>query len=234
MKGIIIAAALVVAHTARADCICRFFDHLIDQPDGAAWLHYELTGLDRVELDNRVQREVLAGFRLGGIIGNSHVAYHAELDLLAGAVLERGGFAYDVALYPLGIATRLGDTGVLALGTGVVAVGAERWLDDGVGLPLQATLEAGRGVRVLARARVALLAGTHDDAAPSLEHAIGEELEAMAGVRLGHAYDAEGVPVGEGYFVAAAYKEFLGARYVGLTIGYTIDAGTRSRATVPR
>jgi hypothetical protein len=223
MKALLIVAML--AHTARADCICRFFDHLIDHPDGEAWLHYELTGLDRIELDNRVQREVLAGFRLGGIIGNSHLAYHAELDLFAGAVIERGGFAYDVALYPLGIATRIGDTGMIALGTGVVAVGAERWIDDGVGLPLQATLEAGRGVRVLARARVAWLAGTHDDAAPSL----GEELEGMLGVRLGHAYDAEGFPVGEGYFVAAAYKEFLGARYVGVTFGYSIDASTRQR-----
>ncbi|HEX4454481.1 MAG TPA: hypothetical protein VH143_26650 [Kofleriaceae bacterium] len=233
MKGLIVAAMLVLAHTARADCICRLFDHLLDRPDGEAWLHYELTGLDRIDLDNRVQREVLAGFRLGGIIGNSHVAYHAELDLFAGAVVQRGGFAYDVALYPLGIATRLGDTGVLALGTGVVAVGAERWLDDGVGLPLQATLEAGGGVRVLARARVALLAGTHDDAAPSLQRAIGQELDAMAGVRFGHAYDAEGFPVGEGYFVAAAYKEFLGARYVGVTFGYSIDASTKRRQ-VPR
>jgi hypothetical protein len=223
MKALVILLAL--ANTARADCICRFFDHLFDNPDGEAWLHYELTGLDRIELDNHVEREVLAGFRLGGIIGNSHLAYHAELDLLAGGVIQRGGFAYDVALYPLGIATRLGETGVLALGTGVVAVGAERWLDDGVGLPLQLTLEAGRGWRVLARARVAWLAGTHDDAAPSL----GQELEGMLGLRLGGAYDAEGFPVGEGYFVAAAYKEFLGARYVGVTIGYSIDAGTRRR-----
>jgi hypothetical protein len=220
-----LAILLALAHTARADCICHLFDSAFDRPNGEAWLHYELTGLDRIDRDNRVQREALAGFRLGGIIGNDHIAYHAELDLLAGAVVQRNGFAYDVALYPLGIATRLGETGVIALGTGVAFVGAERWIDDGVGVPLQLTLEAGRGWRVLARARVAWLAGTHDDAAPSL----GEELEGMLGVRLGSAYNADGFPVGEGYFVAAAYKEFLGARYIGLTIGYAIDAGTKRK-----
>ena len=65
-----------------------------------------------------------------------------------------------------------------------------------------------------------------------IEQIVEEELEGMLGLRLGGAYDAEGFPVGEGYFVAAAYKEFLGARYVGVTIGYSIDAGTKRRHRV--
>jgi hypothetical protein len=235
-----ILIVMLVARSASADCICRFFDHFIpDDPSGEAWAHYELTDYERLpdstnaatpaiattRTSGGIAREILGGFRLGGIIGGKHrLEYHAEIDLFAGGTMDRGGFAYDVAFYPLGVGMKLGETGLVALGTGIVATGATRWLDDGVGLPLQATLELGGGrVRFLGRGRIALLAGTHDDAAPSLP--FGQELEAMAGVRIGHHYDEWGFPAGNGYFLAVAYKEMLGERYLGLTIGYSIDGG---------
>jgi hypothetical protein len=38
-----------------------------------------------------------------------------------------------------------------------------------------------------------------------------------------------GFPAGDGYFVAVAGRELLGARYLGLTIGYSIDVATGPR-----
>ena len=76
---------------------------------------------------------------------------------------------------------------------------------------------------------MAILWGTHDDAAPSLWAGTGTELEGMLGLRIGHHYEDWNIPSGNGYFVALSYKEMLGARYVGLTIGYSLDAATPRR-----
>ena len=65
MRAFAIVVVLAVGRVAHADCICHLFAHLFERPDGEAWLHYELTGLDRIDGDNRVERDVLAGFRLG-------------------------------------------------------------------------------------------------------------------------------------------------------------------------
>jgi hypothetical protein len=76
----------------------------------------------------------------------------------------------------------------------------------------------------------------HDGAASI---AFADELEAMLGVRIGHHYEDYGFPSGNGYFVAAAYRELLGARYLGLTVGYSIDLATprgrrgRRRRAIP-
>ncbi|HEY3804604.1 MAG TPA: hypothetical protein VGL61_18440 [Kofleriaceae bacterium] len=248
MRAIAIAISLaMLAGTARADdgCICELFAKLVpDNPTGVGWGDYELVDLVRVgdepPISSRVAtetpaggiaNELLAGVRIGGVLGGRHAyGYHAELDLLAGATFadsstrDHGGFAYDVALYPIGIGVHFGETSAIALGTGIVATGATRWLDDGVGLPVQATVQLGSGrVRVLGRARIAMLAGTHDDGAPSLPFT--GEFEATLGVRIGHHYRDWDFPSANGYFIAAAYKEMLGDRYVGLAIGYELDAG---------
>jgi hypothetical protein len=242
MRGLVIAIVLaVLAGPARADdgCICQLIDKLIpNNPQGVGWGDYELVDFMRegdaaiaprvattTTRDGGIANELLAGVRMGGVIGGRHAyGYYAELDLLAGATFDRGGFAYDVALYPIGIGLHFGETSAIALGTGIVATGATRWLDDGVGLPLQATVQLGGGsVRVLGRVRVAMLAGTHDDAAPSLPFT--GELEATLGVRIGHHYHDWDFPSANGYFIAAAYKEMLGDRYIGLAIGYELDAG---------
>jgi hypothetical protein len=34
-------------------------------------------------------------------------------------------------------------------------------------------------------------------------------------------------PTGNGYFVGVAYREAEGARFIGATIGYSVDLGTR-------
>src|SRR5262249_29870016 len=127
------AALLFVVSTAHADRI-RDYEHA----QGVAWLHYELTGLTQV--DDRAHAAtvtdlVLAGARIHGFFGFGRtIGYHAGLDLAAGGTIERGGFAYDVALFPVGIAARAGSTSFIAFGAGIAATGATNSLDDAVSL----------------------------------------------------------------------------------------------------
>jgi hypothetical protein len=229
MKWLIAIAVVVGAHTADARCrICRLADEL----QGGAFMHYEATVLEHVDdaaHGTPVDELILVGAKLHGFVGASEdVQYHVGFDLAAGATLSRGGFAYDCALFPLGIAARFGRTSFIAFGTGVSFMGATRTLDDAVLLPLETTIEADvtKRLRVLGRFRASYAAGApaRHDGAPSIPFA--DELEAMAGVRIGRHYESYGFPSGNGYFLAASYRELMGTRFVGLTLGYSIDIGS--------
>jgi len=199
----------------------------MDRVQGGAFLHYELTGLTAVDdaMDEpKAQDLVLAGARLHGFVGRgANVAYHIGVDLFAGSTIRGGGFAYDVTLFPIGLVVRFGKTSLVGVSAGVGASGAVGTLDDAVTTPLEAIAEVGSGVRVLARARISYVAGadSRQSAAPSI--AFADELDAMLGVRFGKHYDSHGFPSGNGYFVAASYRELAGTRFAGITIGYSID-----------
>jgi len=235
-RALLLVVALVAAASSwLAPADARPFDRF----QGGAWLHYELTGLHDVDETRGpadARELVLATARLHGFVGGgSTIGYHVGIDLAAGGTLRGGGFAYDVALFPVGIAARFGRTGVLAFGAGVGALGATGTLDDAVTLPLEVNLELGGGrLRLLARCRAAYIAGAdgRQRAAPSL--AFADELDATIGVRLGHHYEDFGFPSGNGYFLGAAYRELAGTRFVGLVIGYSIDMATPRRSTDPR
>jgi hypothetical protein len=233
MRWWLVLALAGAAGAARADT----WSERAERAQGGAWLHYELStwhdvgdpgpAASRPEFSDLV----LAGVRLHGFVGGgATIGYHVGLDLAAGGTARGGGFAYDVALFPIGVAVRLGDTSVIAFGTGVGAMGAVGTLDDAVTLPLEVNAELGGGqVRVLARARASYVAGApgRHDGAPSVPFA--DELDATLGVRIGHHYDADGYPSGNGYFVGATYRELAGARFVGAVIGYSIDVATPRR-----
>lgn len=203
---------------------------------GGTWLHYEATALhavaDAPAGDPPVHDLVLAGAKLHGVVGRSAtIGYHVGFEFALGGAIDRGGFAYDVTLFPVGVAVRLGETGVLALGAGVEASGATGGaMDDAVLLPLEATLELGGGrLRLLARGRASYVAGAEarEHGAPSIPFA--DELDAMVGLRVGHHYDQYGYPAGNGYFLGAAYRELAGTRFAGLVLGYSIDFATRRK-----
>jgi hypothetical protein len=203
---------------------------------GAAQLHYELEGLHAVDhadaMTYPAARDfVMATARLHGFLGGKSIAFHMGLDLGAGGTIHDGGFAYDVSLFPLGVAFRFFETSFFTLGAGIGAAGATGTLDDAVTFPLEARLEVGRGIRLLARGRA-----TYVDAARDREGGapLTDELEGMLGLRIGNGYDEYGFPTGNGYFVGATFKEQLGARFMGLIIGYSIDMGTRRRSRVAR
>ena len=220
----ILVALAGVAHADRWSRLQRL--------QGGAWLHYELSwvhDVDETAGRPRATDLVLAGARLHGFVGEgANVGYHVGLDLEAGGTIHGGGFAYDVALFPIGVGLRFGDSNVVALGAGVEAMGAMHTLDDAVLVPIEAVAELGGGrARVLARARAAWVAGApgRHDGAPSV--AFADELEATLGLRLGHHYDDYGFPTGNGYFAGATYRELLGTRFVGLVIGYSIDLASK-------
>jgi hypothetical protein len=195
---------------------------------GGAWLHYELTGLSAVDREPAQPADdlVLAGARLHGFLGtNASIAYHIGADLAFGSTTRDAGFAYDVALFPVGILVRAGKTSIVGFGAGIGGMGAVGTLDDALTLPVEMTAEVGIGrrVRILSRARVTYnaLAPTRQSGAPNVPFA--DELDAMLGLRIGRYYDDYGFPSGNGYFVGASYRELARGHMVGLTIGYSID-----------
>ena len=198
---------------------------------GGAWLHYELTGMTHVEspaVDCGCVADdlILAGARLHGFLGaNASIAYHIGADLAFGSTLRDAGFAYDVALFPVGVLVRAGKTSVVGFGAGIGGFGAVGSMEDAVTIPVEMTAEVGFGrrVRVLSRARISYVAAAdpRQSAAPSL--AFADELDAMLGLRIGRYYDDYGFPSGNGYFVGVNYRELAGGRMVGITIGYSID-----------
>jgi hypothetical protein len=215
----VIVLSVVLAMTSAAQA----------QPDfaGGAQLHYELQGLhayDDDAMDVPSARDfILAGARLHGFIGGKSIGFHIGLDLAAGGTINGGGFAYDVALFPVGVALRFADTSFLTLGAGVGASGATATIDDAATLPVEARFEIGRGIRVLGRARATFVAAS-DSRQDGARFA--DELEAMLAVRIGRGYTDWGYPTGNGYFVGATYREALDAKFAGIVIGYSIDMGS--------
>jgi hypothetical protein len=162
----------------------------------------------------------LVGMRFSFIAGERQISEHVAFDLaLGGQVGRHGGFAYDAAVLPLGLGVRLGPDSFLALGTGIAAMGATGSLDDAVLVPIQLELEYGLTYHLIVRARDSFVLGADGrrDGAPSLP--LGDELEGMVGLRFGKS-DTTNLPMG--YFIGVAYKEMLGTRYVGLSLGYAL------------
>lgn len=221
MRALVLASVLV-ASAAHADPFGGI--------SGNAWLHYELSALHDVEPGDvapKLSELVLAGARLHGIIGTRRVGYHVGIDLAAGSTLRAAGLAYDVALFPLGIALRFGDTSFAALGIGFGAMGAVGTLDDAATIPIDLTMELGGGrVRLVTRARATFVGGAAGRTGGAPNAPFGDEVEGMVGLRLGHHYEDFGAPTGNGYFVGASYREMLGARFAGIVIGYSIDMAT--------
>lgn len=222
------ALAIVVAMTAPARAGWEDFQ-------GGAWAHYELSGVHDVDdtamTAPKFSDLTLAGFRLHGFVSKSRVGWHIGIDGFAGATTRTAGFAYDVAVLPIGVGLRWGDTQMVGLGVGVGAMGAVGTLDDAATFPIEAFGEFALGshVRILARARASYLAGApgRSGGAPSVSFV--DELDGTLGIRIGHSYHDYGFPSGNGYFIGAAYREMLGARFAGLVLGYSIDIATRRR-----
>ncbi len=238
-RALVTAVAVAIAITLPSGAAeARSWRRLADRLQGGTYLHYELSGVyafddEPARTGGRSQPDevVLAGARLGGFVGTgSTVAYHIALELMGGSTIGNAGFAYDVALYPLGVAVRFGETGFVALSTGVLASGAVGTIDDAVALPASLTVELGRGWRMLGRARIAYIAGaaSRQSGAPNVPFA--DEFDAMLGIRFGHAYKRfERMVSGNGYFVGVDYREQAGTRYAGITLGYSIDVASVRR-----
>jgi len=204
--------------------------HAHADPAAGAQLHYELQSFHDVHDDAMQPPEgrhlVLAGVRLHAFIGTRTIAYHIGIDLAAGSTIDGGGFAYDVALFPVGGALRFAQTSFVTLGVGIGASGALHTVDDAVTFPIEARFEMGRGIRLLGRVRATWVGAAKERHGGSPSVSFIDELEAMIGLRLGRAYWDFDFPTGNGYFVGAVYREWMGAQFVGGIIGYSLDMGT--------
>lgn len=198
--------------------------------DGAAQLHYELQNFHDVQhdaMDVPAARDlVMAGLRLHGFLGTKRFGFHIGLDLAAGGTINSGGFAYDVALFPAGVALRFAETSFITLGVGVGANGATGTMDDAATFPVELRFEVGRGIRLLGRARATYLLASDGRQTGAVSTGMADELEAMLAVRIGRAYTDWGFPTGNGYFIGATYREALGAKFAGAVIGYSVDMGS--------
>jgi hypothetical protein len=222
-----LSAVLALSLTRTASAGMGGFDSL----GFGAQIQYELSSMHDVGHEAmaapRPNDLVLGGFRVHGFVGGKRWGYHLGAAMTSGSTIRDAGFAYDVSLFPFGVALRFFETSFITFGAGVGASGAVGTLDDAVTFPLEARFEVGRGVRVLGRARVTYLdgAGGREDSGMSL--GIGDELEAMLAVRLGKGYDEHGFVSGNGYFIGATVRESLGARFAGVVVGYSLDMGSR-------
>ncbi len=232
MRALIVLALL--ATEARADVDWMDLGRKLE---GGTWLHYELTAVHDVHDDAAPVKPrdlTLAGVRLYGFVSTHRVGYLVGLELAAGATTRVAGFAYDVALLPVGVGMKFGDTQFLAIGAGVGAMGAVGTLDDAVTFPVEASAELNLGshLRVLARARASWLAGAPGRRNGSPTFGFADEVDGTLGLRLGHHYHDYNTPSGNGYFIGAAYRELLGAQFVGLVIGYSIDLATPAHGRI--
>ncbi len=161
-------------------------------------------------------------------MGKGHVAHAAFIDLHFGAGLD-GGFAYNMALLPLGLA--LYDRkqyATLSVATGVRYRGVTGHKPAALLAPLRASLVVRAGTHVLLNGW-ASAAFTSSDARQSGSNLapFGDELSLGVTVRLGPGGTMRpgrgAVSYGNGYFAGVLYEEHLGGEFWGITIGHGVN-----------
>lgn len=226
MTSAVIAAALI-AMTG-----CRRFDRM----GGTGWAQYEASYVHRrtpaEDAPAAGDGVGYGGLRMRALVGKGALGYLAGLDL-HGGMTWRPGFAYQADLYLLGAGLRLGERGAFAIGAGVGASGATGTMDDAVELPVEASLNLALGsrLRLMARGRAVWLgnADARQHGAPSFDRAGLDELDGTFALRWSKSYREHGFPSGNGYFTGVALRESEGATFLGLVIGYGVDASTPRR-----
>src|SRR6185312_12743285 len=134
MRSLLIVIALAgVAHadgvSGSSEGSFTLLQHFADQRP--------VTAVPIVAPDPTITQLGLLGARFGLMPSDPMVAEHIAFDFAIGGQIGRhGGFAYDVALMPLGLGIHLGDDSFLALDTGVAAMGATGSLDDAILVPI--------------------------------------------------------------------------------------------------
>jgi hypothetical protein len=225
MRRALVLAAIAAPALARAE-----------PPSGAALLHYDVSYVHQRALGGGDDAPAaagsglaLAGFRLHALVADKRpVGYFGGLDLHAGST-NPGGFAYEADLYLIGVGARLGGNNLLGVGTGIGASGAVGTLAHAVDVPVEGFLEVGLGsrLRVLARARALWVSAASRREGGSPTFPWTDEVDATFAVRVGHRYHDFDFPTGNGYFVGVAYHEAEGGRFIGATLGYSVDMGSR-------
>ena len=129
-------------------------------------------------------------------------------------------------MYLLGAAARLGNWGHVGFVQGIGYSGITEGLGFSEQLPLEVFFETDLGsrLRLVSWLSDRYLFGevARNDGA-DLPVLYGDEVEAGVALRWGKRGEQHGSRYGGGYFMGALYREQLGARYIGATVGYHLN-----------
>ena len=192
-----------------------------------SWAHIEATVLH--DLDDHALAPHQIAFV--GMRGNSFFgagpAYHVGFDVSVGATIGDGGFYYQGAILPVGLALGpIGDGSGVVISTGFAMSGATSTLDDAVALPIDLAfeLQMGDSARLIANLRGSFIAAADSRQGGSNIPGI-DELDAKLAVRIGSGVAGMGGRISEGYFAGIAYREMFEDKYIGITLGFSGDTG---------
>jgi hypothetical protein len=138
------------------------------------------------------------------------------------------GFAWRLAAYPVGSALRLGEHGIAGVVAGAGLSGVTSRVPAALELPAElfATIRLGGRAAVSVWLQPAWLpfSSTRDDGAPDV--AFIDELRTGVTFRAGTSHHRWSFFSGGGYHLGVVYTEEVGARMLGVTIGYDADVAT--------
>ena len=173
------------------------------------------------------------------LLWGRRLAWAAGVDFDLGASLG-GGFVYEFDLYPLGVGLRLGRSLSLGVAAGAGLGGVVHDVPFAWLVPVEAALEADLGphvhVTVLGRAAFVFGSTARQGGAGDAPFGLGpcaprrvgcDELAAGVRVRWNRRTDHGYVRSGSGYFLGATFRAQLGARFVGVVLGFAVAAATR-------
>lgn len=137
-----------------------------------------------------------------------------------------GGFAWRAAGYPIGAGRRIGGRGVVGLVGGLGASGVTGHVAGALEFPVElfTTLRLGKRTAVAAWVQPAWLpfSDTRDDGAPDVPFV--DELRTGVTFRFDRRVAKWRAQAAGGYHLGLIYGEELGARFIGVTVGYDLDA----------
>jgi hypothetical protein len=176
---------------------------------------------------------VTAGPRVRAVGGKSALGLAAGVDLHLG-VTGDGGFAYEVAVLPVGVGLLLGSAriGVVAgAGTSGITGGA---LPIAFALPVESFAEVSLGshLRAAAWGRVVALVGSDGRQSGADDAPFGDELEIGLTLRWDRRRSEWSFVAGNGYQIGATWGQVAGGEVVGLSIGYSLDAASARREPI--
>jgi hypothetical protein len=182
-----------------------------EAPDGSA------DGLAALGLDLR--GAVAPGSAPIGLAGGAGYHFGAS---------HPGGFVYQLALLPLGVATFVDGIGWLAVmgGGDLCGVTARVPFAPRAIAEARLELELPGPFHLAAYFQPAWLAvDERRDGARDFE--LADEIEIGAGIRIGREGEPFGIDASRGLFVGGLFRQWLGATGYGLVVGYTVDGQVR-------
>ena len=166
---------------------------------------------------------LVGGLALSAFAGRQIPGLAVFLECHFGGGLQ-GGFAYDVALHPIGLGLAFGHRLRLSATAGIGAQGLTGHIPPALRIPLRvaAHLELGDRVHLATFAQAAYVSFADERERGSESTPLGDELAAGGYLRIGKGGDTYGADWGNGYLIGGTYQEMLGGRQFLVVFGYGI------------